>query len=588
MNDEGNQKSSNGSPDVDRLRVLIIGGYGTFGGRLAELLAGEHRLTLLISGRSQKKAAAFCTQVTQNDGALLVPERVDRDGDLARVLTELKPDLVVDASGPFQIYSDSESDPYRVVRACINGRVPYIDLADSSVFVGGIDALDDEARAADVFVLSGVSSFPVLTCAVVRAMIAEGLQPATLVAGIAPSPYAGVGENVVRAIAAYSGQPVSIRRDGRESTAYPLTESINHAICVGGHRPLRPIRFSLVDVPDLQICPRVWPDLRSVWVGAGPVPEILHRLLNGLAHLVKWKVLPTIAPLAVLMHRVMNSVRWGPHRGGMFVRATEEEGDDAARTAVWSLVAEGDDGPYIPSMGAAAIVQFLLDGAPPRSGARAAHTELELAHYERFFLNREIVSSLEITDSRTARLPLYARMLGAAWHNLPSSLQVLHDVRERHTYSGIADVEGAKGLVARGVARVFGFPSSAEAVPVEVTLERQGSGELWTRDFDGQTFHSTQDVGQGRFEGLLVERFGPFTFGLAVIVRDQKLRLELERWTLLGLPLPKFLAPGCDAVEADENGRFTFSVRISLPLVGTLVHYRGWLESVRETDPEMH
>lgn len=41
------------------LRVLIIGGYGTFGGRIATLLADEPGLTLLIAGRSGAKAAAF-------------------------------------------------------------------------------------------------------------------------------------------------------------------------------------------------------------------------------------------------------------------------------------------------------------------------------------------------------------------------------------------------------------------------------------------------------------------------------------------------------------------------------------------------
>ena len=33
-------------------KVLILGGYGTFGGRLAQLLAGDARVTLLIGGRS--------------------------------------------------------------------------------------------------------------------------------------------------------------------------------------------------------------------------------------------------------------------------------------------------------------------------------------------------------------------------------------------------------------------------------------------------------------------------------------------------------------------------------------------------------
>jgi hypothetical protein len=42
------------------LRILILGGYGTFGGRLARLLADEERITLIVAGRSMARAEAFC------------------------------------------------------------------------------------------------------------------------------------------------------------------------------------------------------------------------------------------------------------------------------------------------------------------------------------------------------------------------------------------------------------------------------------------------------------------------------------------------------------------------------------------------
>ena len=43
------------------IRILILGGYGNFGGRLARLLADDARLTLLIAGRSYKRAKRFCS-----------------------------------------------------------------------------------------------------------------------------------------------------------------------------------------------------------------------------------------------------------------------------------------------------------------------------------------------------------------------------------------------------------------------------------------------------------------------------------------------------------------------------------------------
>jgi len=195
------------------LRVLILGGYGTFGGRLARLLADEARLTLVIAGRSPSQAEAFCAAVpTQAD---MVPAMFDRDGDADAQLAALAPDVVVDASGPFQTYGD----PYRLVRAAIARGICYLDLADGSDFVSGIAQFDAKAKARGVFVISGVSSFPVLTAAVVRRLARGMTRVGSISGGIAPSPYAGVGLNVIRAIAGYSGKPVTLVRDGRKTVA---------------------------------------------------------------------------------------------------------------------------------------------------------------------------------------------------------------------------------------------------------------------------------------------------------------------------------------------------------------------------------
>ena len=41
------------------IKVLVIGGYGVFGGRLIQLLEDEPRLNLLVAGRSAGHASAF-------------------------------------------------------------------------------------------------------------------------------------------------------------------------------------------------------------------------------------------------------------------------------------------------------------------------------------------------------------------------------------------------------------------------------------------------------------------------------------------------------------------------------------------------
>src|SRR5258708_31518363 len=148
---------------MNQTRVLILGGYGTFGGRLAQLLAGEARLTLLIAGRSRHKAEAFCARL--RGAARREAFALDRDGDAQAALAAAQPDIVVDASGPFQFY---QGDLYRLVKACVARGADYLDLADGCDFVAGIAQFDAAARAHGALILAGVNSCPEPTAAVVR------------------------------------------------------------------------------------------------------------------------------------------------------------------------------------------------------------------------------------------------------------------------------------------------------------------------------------------------------------------------------------------------------------------------------------
>ncbi|RUU13413.1 saccharopine dehydrogenase, partial [Mesorhizobium sp. USDA-HM6] len=244
------------------MRLLIVGGYGTFGGRIVQLLETEPRLTLIVAGRSPGKAKAYC-KGRDRARARLEPALFDRDGDLAAQLAALAPDIV-DASGPFQAYGEGL---YRLIEACTAGRINYLDLADGSGFVAGVGAFDTPAKEAGVFVLSGVSSFPVLTAAVVRRLSSEMARVESIRGGIAPSPFAGVGENVVRAIASYAGQPVQLARDGRPAEGRPFTEQMRHTIAPPGRVPLKNTLFSLVDVPDLNALAALWPEAKTIWMG---------------------------------------------------------------------------------------------------------------------------------------------------------------------------------------------------------------------------------------------------------------------------------------------------------------------------------
>jgi hypothetical protein len=558
------------------MKILIIGGYGTFGSRLSRLLANQSQLTLLIAGRSIKHAQGFCHELNGNLATLL-PLYFDRnDSEIKGQLQSIKPDLVVDAAGPFQSYG---KDPYRIVKACLATSINYLDLADGSQFVKDIAQFDSQAKEKNVYVLSGVSTCPLLTAAVVR-RLAEGLTIINSIkGGLAPSPYAEVGPNVVRAIASYAGQKMPLVRNGQLTIGYPFTETMRYTISPPGYLPLNNRHFSLVDVPDNQILRDLWPNIDSIWIGAGPIPEILHRLLNIFAWFVRWRLIPSLLPFAPLFYRVMNIVRWGERRGGMFVsiEGTDNQGQKIERS--WHLLAEGDTGPLIPSMGIAAIVNRILEGKKLISGARAATTDLELEDYERLFEKHSIVTgqrkSKNINDTE---LTLYQKLLDQAWYKLPQSLQRMHAYKTMTKVAGFAKVERGTSLSSHFIAMLFRFPKTGEEIPVQVVFQPNANGELWTRTFADKSFSSWQTEGRGRSDKLLNERFGPFTFRLALVINSGKLHLVVRNWSFLGIRLPTLLVPNGDAYEYDDNGRFCFNVEIKHVFTGLIVRYTGWLE----------
>lgn len=553
------------------MNILVVGGYGIFGGRIVELLENEPRLTLYVAGRSLAKAEAFCRN-RRHAVAHLAPTQFDRNGDLDAQLASLRPDIVVDASGPFQAYGEGR---YRLIEACIGNGVNYLDLADGSDFVAGVSGFDVAAKVAGLFVLSGVSSFPVLTAAVVRRLSSEMTRIDSIRGGIAPSPYAGVGENVIRAIAGYAGQPVQLVRDGQKRQGHPLTEQLRTTIAPPGRVPLHNTLFSLVDVPDLRALAELWPEAKTIWMGAGPVPELLHRALIALAWLVRIGLVRSLSPLAPLMHLATNRLRWGEHRGGMFVAVEGTDRSGAAVKRLWHLLAEGDDGPLIPAMAVEALVRKTLDGDRPAPGARAAVYDLELEDYEALFASKTIYTGFR-DDTADKEKPLYAALLGDAWQSLPREIRAMHD--HAIAAQGRASVERGRSILSRLSAWMVGFPEASADTPVRVDFEADKGEETWTRTFGEHRFSSRQFEGRGRSQRLLCERFGPLSFAMALVAEEGQLSLVLRRWSLFGLPLPMFLCPRSTSYEAVEDGHFRFHVEISHPLTGMIVRYRGWLE----------
>lgn len=366
--------------------VLVVGGYGGFGRRLVTLLLESGEAEVYVAGRSYAKAEALCTTAPQR----LRPVVLDRASDCRAILEDVRPDMVVDAAGPFQIYGNR---PYRLVEDCIALGIDYADLSDGREFVCGVSDLDAAARTAGVAALAGASSVPALSGAVIDALVERAGGIESIEIGITPSGHVLMGPSVIRAILSYAGQKVDVREDGRRQVRRCWTDLRRETLAVGDTIALNRRAFSLCDVPDLALWPERYETVRSVYFGAALEPALRHYAMWCFAWVVRLRLLTGVGFLAGLIHGLAPWTPKGLDRGGMFVRVTGE------RCVQWTLIAEGDDGPYIPAMASAALIAKMAGGWRPAPGARPCVGELELADFERLFAPRRIhtaIAELEV------------------------------------------------------------------------------------------------------------------------------------------------------------------------------------------------
>lgn len=169
-------------------------------------------------------------------------------------------------------------------------------------------------------------------------------------------------------------------------------------------------------------------------------------------------------------------------------------------------------------------------------------------------------------------VPLFARVLGSEFDQLPATVQRLHRSLSR-SYHGQVRVQRGGHWLARLCAWVARLPP-AFAGAIRVDIEVDARGERWARHVDGRAMRSRLWAQRG----LLCERLGPLLFRFRLGVCEARLEWSVERVALLGLPLPVRLFRAVRASESERDGRYRFDVSARLPGIGLLVHYEGWLD----------
>lgn len=372
-------------------RIVVLGGYGNFGKRICESLSLESTIVLIIAGRTAERAVAL-QQRLQAHGASAIVETavVDLEADnFSEQLVSLNPHIVIHTAGPFQ------NQGYIVPRACIAAGSHYIDLADDRRFVCDISDLDDFAKERGVLIVSGASSVPGLSSAVVKHFSNEFLQLDFIDIAIAPGNQAERGLATLRAVLSYTGHAISVFSSGKWLTQYGWMSARRWDFGpIIGRRWL-----ANVDVPDLELFPAYFNVRRRVRFQAGLELVFLHLTMLTMAQLSKWGVVKdwsVYADSIFALSRRFDGL--GSDTGGMRIELQGIALGGNPKTINWVLSASGGIGPYIPTLAAIVITKKLLSCKQTETGAMPCIGLFDLQEFDVEAIPLGIVHSWEQTD----------------------------------------------------------------------------------------------------------------------------------------------------------------------------------------------
>ena len=218
--------------------------------------------------------------------------------------------------------------------------------------------LNDAFRAAGRTAISGASTVPALSSAVVEHLCSGWQRLDVIDTCIAPAQTAPRGLATLAGVLSYCGEPLQVWDGGQwqPQLGWASPTPVHFA-------RLRPRLGALCDIPDLELFPAHYRVTRSVMFRAALEIGNAQRALAWLARLRARGLLRQPARLAGLLNSTARALDFmGSALGGMVVRV---EGLDAAgqqARRAWHIAADHDHGPEIPCMAAILLARKLAGG----------------------------------------------------------------------------------------------------------------------------------------------------------------------------------------------------------------------------------
>ncbi len=341
--------------------VVVVGATGHFGGRICRRLMRRSGIKLYISSRSKSSAESFAAKLSPvSKNTIVEPVQLDQTSSaFASDLRLLNPEVVVHTAGPYQ------GQDYTVANACLQCNCHYIDLADGREFVEKFSCLNEAALRKDLLLVTGASTLPGLSSAVLATFESEFAAIRSIETTIAPAHQTPRGLGTIAAVLSYCGKPFSVLENGAWRTRYGW-HNLKRV-----HYPELGSRFAgACDVPDLALLPDKYPNLQTATFHAALEAPWEQLCLWCMASLTRMGIITNWSRCTGIFESFSKGLSsLGSDRGGMSMLISGIDKNNKELQINWYLVAENNHGPEIPCTPALVLVRKLLEGDMPIRGA---------------------------------------------------------------------------------------------------------------------------------------------------------------------------------------------------------------------------
>ena len=364
-------------------RIVVYGGGGFFGRLLVKDLLKNSNADIVIASRNPPPIGSY----PYNRRVKFIISDINDYESVAASIEGAK--AAICCIGPFQGLT------LNLLRACIDKKVHYIDVADDRDFIVRCHELSGQVEQAGIMAFVGCSVVPGISSLLTKfcADRIGGVEKARIF--ITPGTRHPRGPGSFLCLLSTVGQPYCVPADGKEKIVYGWTgrEKVEFPPPIGD----RWVYF-IVDVADYVLQPSYF-GARTVEFKIGSEIDFLNRTLATLRSAKRHLGIKSLNWIMPLSRVIISVASWfGTTKGAVMVEVSGHRETETPRIRLSVYAEKG--GEVIPSILASIAVQRILDAEIEYTGIVPLHSWLAMDEFVAELSKREIKVGIKELDSQ--------------------------------------------------------------------------------------------------------------------------------------------------------------------------------------------